>query len=131
MTHELAKSDIVSVTQLAFAVRAKMARVAFLHLDLGIGGAERLVVDAGIALQNAGHTVHFFTSHHDQNHCFDETRPPAGRLPVTCMFDWLPRRTLGLFTVFWSIVRMQLLALYLVLARRRVGRVVRPVPCTR
>ena len=28
-----------------------MVKVAFLHPDLGIGGAERLVVDAAVALQ--------------------------------------------------------------------------------
>lgn len=39
-----------------------------------IGGAERLVVDASIALQKKGHEITFFTSHHDPNHCFEETR---------------------------------------------------------
>ncbi len=34
-----------------------MARVVFLHPDLGIGGAERLVVDAALALQSKGHQV--------------------------------------------------------------------------
>ena len=32
-------------------------RIAFLHPDLGIGGAERLVVDAAVALQQQGHDV--------------------------------------------------------------------------
>lgn len=75
-------------------------RIAFLHPDLGIGelfiqiqrimstqpdahlclyfpsvgGAERLVVDAALCLQRFGHTVHMYTSHHDKNHCFEETR---------------------------------------------------------
>lgn len=31
--------------------------VAFVHPDLGIGGAERLIVDAAVALQQCGHTV--------------------------------------------------------------------------
>ena len=34
-----------------------MARVVFLHPDLGIGGAERLVVDGALALQTKGHQV--------------------------------------------------------------------------
>jgi alpha-1,3/alpha-1,6-mannosyltransferase len=34
-----------------------MAQVVFLHPDLGIGGAERLVVDAALALQAKGHKV--------------------------------------------------------------------------
>lgn len=39
-----------------------------------LGGAERLVVDAAVGLQKLGHTVEMFTSHHDPDHCFDETR---------------------------------------------------------
>lgn len=53
-------------------VRAPLT-VAFLHPDLGIGGAERLVVDAAIALQERGHKVYFVTAHHDPKHCFPET----------------------------------------------------------
>ncbi|KAH9930828.1 alpha-1,3-mannosyltransferase ALG2 [Fomitopsis serialis] len=49
-------------------------RIAFVHPDLGIGGAERLVVDAALGLQKLGHEVDIYTSHHDPNHCFDETR---------------------------------------------------------
>jgi alpha-1,3/alpha-1,6-mannosyltransferase len=41
------------------------------------GGAERLVVDAALGLQQAGHRVVMFTSHHDVNHCLDETRNGA------------------------------------------------------
>lgn len=32
-------------------------RIAFLHPDLGIGGAERLVVDAAVALKQKGHDI--------------------------------------------------------------------------
>ncbi|KAL4262177.1 Alpha-1,3/1,6-mannosyltransferase ALG2, partial [Pleurotus pulmonarius] len=46
-------------------------RIAFLHPDLGIGGAERLVVDAALGLQNLGHRVDVYTSHHDPTHCFE------------------------------------------------------------
>lgn len=52
----------------------KMPHVTFVHLDLGIGGAERLVVDAAMALKKSGHSVEFVTSHHDKTHCFPETR---------------------------------------------------------
>jgi alpha-1,3/alpha-1,6-mannosyltransferase len=48
--------------------------VVFLHPDLGIGGAERLVVDAAVGLQNRGYKVVIFTSHCDPKHCFDEAR---------------------------------------------------------
>lgn len=48
--------------------------IVFFHPDLGIGGAERLVVDAAVGLQNLGHKVIIFTSYCDPGHCFDEAR---------------------------------------------------------
>lgn len=48
--------------------------IAFFHPDLGIGGAERLIVDAAVGLQNRGHKVVIFTSYCDSKHCFDEAR---------------------------------------------------------
>lgn len=48
--------------------------IVFLHPDLGIGGAERLVVDAAVGLQKRGHKIVVFTSHCDPGHCFDEAR---------------------------------------------------------
>lgn len=41
------------------------------------GGAERLVVDAALGLQKLGHSVDIYTSHHDPDHCFEETRDGA------------------------------------------------------
>lgn len=48
--------------------------VVFFHPDLGIGGAERLVIDAAVGLQGLGRKVVIFTSHCDPSHCFDEAR---------------------------------------------------------
>lgn len=50
-----------------------MVRVVFLHPDLGIGGAERLVVDAAVALRSQGCAVQIWTAHYDPAHCFSET----------------------------------------------------------
>lgn len=92
---------------------SNMVVVAFLHPDLGIGGAERLVIDAALALRRKGHEVHLFTAHHDPMHCFPETTD--GQLKVTCVGDWLPRSTFGHLMAFWAYLRMVYLALYLVL----------------
>lgn len=55
--------------------RASQKRsVIFIHPDLGIGGAERLIIDAAVGLQELGHKVTIFTSHCDPTHCFDEAR---------------------------------------------------------
>lgn len=53
---------------------SKTQNLVFFHPDLGIGGAERLVIDAAVGLQNRGHRVIIFTSHCDPKHCFDEAR---------------------------------------------------------
>ena len=85
----------------------------FLHPDLGIGGAERLVVDAALALQQKGHLVHFVTAHHDSSHCFSETRD--GTLRVSVAGDWLPRSLFGHCYALCAYVRVLYAALYLVL----------------
>lgn len=81
-----------------------MTRITFLHPDLGIGGAERLVVDAALALKKNGHDVNFVTTHHDPDHCFSETRD--GTIPVTVVGTWLPRHILGRFYAFCAYLRM-------------------------
>jgi hypothetical protein len=37
----------------------KKLKILILHLDLGIGGAERLIVDTALALQDLGHEVRY------------------------------------------------------------------------
>ena len=37
-------------------------KVAFIHPDLGIGGAERLVIDAALEFMDAGHEVVMYLS---------------------------------------------------------------------
>lgn len=87
------------------------SNVVFLHPDLGIGGAERLVVDAAVAMKESGHAVQFITNHHSASHCFEETKD--GTLPVTVVGDWLPRTVLGKCYALCSYVRMVYAAVYL------------------
>lgn len=87
-------------------------KILFLHPDLGIGGAERLVVDAALALKNKGHSVSFVTTHHDFNHCFEETKD--GSFPVTVVGDWIPRNIFGKLYALCAYVRMIYAALYIV-----------------
>lgn len=89
-----------------------MPKVVFLHPDLGIGGAEKAVVDAALALKSRGHDVQFLTAHHDPNHCFNETRD--GSFKVTVAGDWLPRSVFGRFYAVCAYVRMVYAAIYLV-----------------
>jgi len=94
----------------------KMVRVVFLHPDLGIGGAERAVIDAALALKSSSHSVEFVTAHHDPDHCFPETRD--GTVKVTAVGDWLPRSVLGRFYALCAYLRMIYAAIYLVFFSR-------------
>ncbi|KAK6362254.1 Alpha-1,3-mannosyltransferase-like protein [Orbilia blumenaviensis] len=77
--------------------------IVFIHPDLGIGGAERLIVDAAVGLQNLGHTVQIWTSHCDPAHCFDECRD--GTLKVVVRGNRFPTSILGRFSIFCAIIR--------------------------
>ena len=92
-------------------------KVFFVHPDLGIGGAERLVVDTALALQARHHDVEVFTAHHDPGHCFEETK--NGTLKVTACGDWLPRRIFGRFYALCAVLRMLYVSLYVILRREQ------------
>lgn len=89
-----------------------MPEIVFLHPDLGIGGAERAVIDAALALKSKAHSVQFVTAHHDKNHCFQETRD--GSLTVIAVGDWLPRSILGHCYALCAYIRMLYAAIFLV-----------------
>lgn len=79
-------------------------RIAILHPDLGLGGAERLIVDAAVELQRRGHRVTIFTGHHDPSRAFDETRD--GTLDVRVHGGWLPLSLGGRLRVAASLAKM-------------------------
>ena len=93
-----------------------MVAIAFIHPDLGIGGAERLIVDTAVALKSKGHKIWIFTSHHDPSHCFRETID--GTLDVTSAGDWLPRHVFGRLHALFAYIRMIYVAFYLVFVSR-------------
>lgn len=87
-------------------------KIVFIHPDLGIGGAERLVVDVAVALKSLSHKVSFITSHHDPDHCFRETTD--GTLNVSVVGDWIPRSVFGKCAALFAYLRMIYAAFYLV-----------------
>ncbi|QLG71049.1 hypothetical protein HG535_0B00870 [Zygotorulaspora mrakii] len=90
-------------------------RIAFIHPDLGIGGAERLVVDAAVGLQEQGQDVTIYTSHCDKSHCFEEVR--NGTLKVKVYGDGLPTNVGGRFFIVFANLRQLYLVMKLVLTR--------------
>ncbi|TIA90544.1 hypothetical protein E3P99_01533 [Wallemia hederae] len=89
-------------------------RIAILHPDLGIGGAERLIVDAALSLQTRGHTVDIFTSHHDPSHAFNETKD--GTLRVHVLGACFPRSICGYLHIISAIIRQIHLAVLLTIS---------------
>ncbi|PWZ02187.1 UDP-Glycosyltransferase/glycogen phosphorylase [Testicularia cyperi] len=92
----------------------KKLRIGFIHPDLGIGGAEKLIVDAALSLQSLGHEVTIYTSHHDPKHCFEPTRD--GTLKVQVMKTAIPRAFLGGFHLPCAILQQMSLVFQLMLA---------------
>ena len=90
-------------------VRIKKMRIAFLHPDLGIGGAERLVVDAAVSLVERKHHVAMFTSHYKVERCFDETK--SGQFDVFVYGDFLPRHVCEMGHILFAMLRAVWLAL--------------------
>ncbi|XP_049932017.1 uncharacterized protein LOC116247805 isoform X2 [Nymphaea colorata] len=88
-------------------------RIAIIHPDLGIGGGERLIVDAAVELAAHGHNVHVFTAHHDKSHCFEETL--GGHFPVTVYGSFLPRHLFHHFHVICAYVRCIVVSLCVLL----------------
>ena len=68
-------------------------RVAFVHPELGLGGAERLMVDAALSLQARGHHVTMHVAEHDPVRSFAATRD--GRLSVQVCRGGLPLQLFG------------------------------------
>ncbi|AEO61375.1 glycosyltransferase family 4 protein [Thermothelomyces thermophilus ATCC 42464] len=94
--------------------------IVFLHPDLGIGGAERLVIDAAVGLQKRGHKVVIFTSHCDPAHCFDEARD--GTLDVRVRGNTLvPPTILGRFAILCAILRQLHLILQVAVLTRELA----------
>ncbi|TFK45962.1 alpha-1,3-mannosyltransferase ALG2 [Heliocybe sulcata] len=91
---------------------SKKLKVAFLHPDLGLGGAERLVVDAALGLQKLGHSVDVYTSHHDPSHCFEETKD--GTLRVHCPKPPFPRSIKGKLHILLAHARQLHLTLHII-----------------
>lgn len=83
-------------------------RVAIVHPDLGLGGAERLIVDAALWLQSAGHLVTIFTTRHDPERCFTPTRD--GTLKIEVLGNILRPPGVSRLRVPLALVRMLALA---------------------
>jgi alpha-1,3/alpha-1,6-mannosyltransferase len=88
-------------------------RVAFIHPDLGIGGAEQLVINLALACRNLGWYVKIFTPSYDPTRAFEQTKD--GTLDVEVRGNIFPRRIFGRMHALCEYVRMLCAAIYLIL----------------
>lgn len=82
-------------------------RIVFLHLELGIGGAERLVLAAARHLRQSGHDVVVYTTRFDP----DRALSTADGLDVRVRVSWIPAHVSERGRAAAGIARMAVLAL--------------------
>ena len=87
--------------------------VAIIHPDLGIGGAEQLIVNIALSLQLTHHDVTIFTPRHEKARSFKPTHD--GTLHVKVVGGIFPSSIFGKAFAFCSHVRMFLASLYVIL----------------
>jgi len=85
-------------------------KVAILHPDLGIGGAENLIINVALALKSKGYTVKVYTPHFDSKRCFQE----CFDLDIEVRGDLFPRTIAGRLIAMCAYIRMLLCALWVV-----------------
>nr|CEL68827.1 TPA: glycosyl transferase, group 1 domain containing protein, putative [Neospora caninum Liverpool] len=123
----------------ASGAHAGRPKCTIVHLDLGIGGAEQLVVLAALAMQGErkseakleeqsseggnregsgddGFDVEILTTNHDRSRCFPAT--VDGRLKVSVYGRFLPRSIFGKAVALCSLLRMFWLVLVIFVTGR-------------
>jgi alpha-1,3/alpha-1,6-mannosyltransferase len=85
-------------------------KVAILHPDLGIGGAENLIINVALALKMKNYDVKIYTPYYDPKRCFEECK----LLDIEVKGNWFPRTIFGRFIAFCAYIRMLLCALWVV-----------------
>ncbi|KAF1651666.1 UNVERIFIED_CONTAM: Alpha-1,3/1,6-mannosyltransferase ALG2, partial [Eudyptes robustus] len=86
--------------------------VTFLHPDFGVGGAERLILDAAIAFDNNGHQVEIVTNQFSEVHCFTEALKFKDNIVVAA--KWIPRTIFGKFYALLAYIRLCIASLYVI-----------------
>ena len=93
--------------------KVQKLRVAFIHPDLGIGGAEQLVVNLALALIRDSHEAVIYTPYHFKS--FPETHD--GTIPVKVhgdFFGLLPRSIFGRFLALMAYIRTIVCTLWMI-----------------
>ena len=94
------------------AATTKPLHVVFLHLDLGVGGAEQLVLQLATASRSLHHRVDLVTTRCDPDHCFSAVQPGGNLHSSLHVYGrWIPSNIFGKATALCSTIRVLWLAL--------------------
>ena len=86
-------------------------RIAILHPDLGIGGAEQLIINVALSLMRRGYDVTIYTPFFDPNRCLEEAKQCKVQVRGSCM----PASIFGRCKALCAYIRMFLCALWVIL----------------
>ena len=85
-------------------------RVLIVHPDLGVGGAERLILDVAAATKLNGNDVTILTNQYDQTHCFEDSKD----FHIISKFQSMPRHLFGKFHAFFAYFKLMLASLWII-----------------
>ena len=88
-------------------------KIVFLHPDLGLGGAEQLIVQLAYGLQLQGHSVVVYTNYFDEKRCFKECE----KLEIHKVYD-LPKSVFGYGHVFCAWIKFILMSIYVLMVEK-------------
>jgi alpha-1,3/alpha-1,6-mannosyltransferase len=91
----------------------KQMRVAFLHPNMTLGGAEQWLVNTAMGLKRMGWYVKVFTPCFDNNRCLEQLRD--GSIDLEVRGDQVPKKIFGQFNALCEYIRLTLTAIYLIL----------------
>ncbi len=90
----------------------KPLKIVFIHLDLGIGGAEQLVLQLATAGQELGHSIELITTRCDADHCFASVAPGGALAGCVKIYgNWIPATLGGMGQALLSTLRILYLTL--------------------
>uniref|UniRef100_A0A6B2L685 Alpha-1,3/1,6-mannosyltransferase ALG2 n=1 Tax=Arcella intermedia TaxID=1963864 RepID=A0A6B2L685_9EUKA len=72
---------------------------------MGIGGAEKLIVEAAVGVQEAGHSVTIYTAYHNPHPKLSFPATHDGSLDVRVHGNWLPYQAVGKFQLVKALLR--------------------------
>lgn len=99
-----------------------MVKVAFIHPDLGIGGAEQLIVNLALLCKQNNWEATIYTPFFDPKRAFEPVKD--GTIPVVVVGNWFPRRIFGRCQALCEYIRFFIASIYLILFGRGIDLVV-------